>query len=366
MSIRAATLRLFMVCGTLLIAGVTCISPELPMRYGVAYSPRGMDNASKEDGIAFFKEAKSFGNLVAFHTNWRNGLETSGEVPLPAKVAQAAKKEYDIVPAVGIGWTIGKNLDLTSVSSPNNNTWTNVETQQKFVAMVTAYAREYKPPFLFLGNEVNIYAPDMSAEEWQAWVRVYRQSYEAIKQVSPSTIVFTTFQYERLKGLGKKNGWVGESQWQLIEDVARYSDALGFTTYPFFEYDHPGDIPDDYYTEIDVHRQPHWPGRVIFTEVGWKAEPYGPYAGSPQDQADFIGRFVDLTDDMLKYYAAWLFLHDPPGAPPAFSGMGLRAVDGTPRPAETVWQNLIQKNCAIIGAYNESYTTHAAFGCVKK
>lgn len=363
MIIRSAIFRLLLASGALLVTGASCTAPELPARYGVAYSPRGMDNATKEDGIAFFKEAKAFGNLVAFHTNWRSSLETSGEVPLPALVAQAAKKEYGIVPTVGIGWTIGKNLDLASVSSPNNNTWTNVETQQKFVAMVTAYAREYRPPFLFLGNEVNMYASDMSPEEWQAWVQVYRQSYEAIKQVSPSTIVFTTFQYERLKGLGKKNGWTGEPQWQLIEDIARYSDALGFTTYPFFEYDMPGDIPDDYYKEIDDHRQPHWPGRVIFTEVGWKAEPYGPYAGSPQDQADFVSRFADLTSNMLKYYSAWLFLNDPPQTPPAFTGMGLRAVDGTSRPAETTWQNLVKENCQAVAGYNRLYEE---FGCQKK
>lgn len=340
--------RLSLACLVILSLGAGC-APTIPRsgipsndeaeaRFGVAYSPRGYPGpVADADVRSFFKSAQDLGGIVAFHTNWRDSRDAAGEIPKVTKFAHAAEKEFSIVPAVGFGWTVGDKPDLTSASEPKNNAWSNAETQKRFREMVANYAKTYKPRFLFLGNEIEGFRLKATKDEWAAWVSEFKETRDAVKTVSPDTLVFTTFNYERLKGLGRKNGWKNAAQWQALEDFKGVADAVGFTTYPYFEYDKPGDIPADYYAEI----KKHWSGPVVFTEIGWLSLNSGPYRGSEQDQAAFVRRFFELTRELDVRYAAWLFLHDLIKAPPAFVGIGLRSKDGTPRAAEKAWQETV-------------------------
>ncbi|OGL78368.1 hypothetical protein A3E39_02600 [Candidatus Uhrbacteria bacterium RIFCSPHIGHO2_12_FULL_60_25] len=330
----------------LVLAAITMIgagcapAPASVARFGVAYSPRGYpSSATDADVRAFFKSVPDLGGIVAFHTNWRDSRDTAGEIPKVTQFAHAAEKEFDIVPAVGFGWTVGDAPDLTSASEPKNNTWTNAETRRKYREMATSYAKTYKPRFMFLGNETNGYRMRATKGEWAAWVSEFKETYDAIKAVSPNTLVFTTFQLERMKGLGRNNGWKNAAQWQALDDFKGITDAIGFTSYPYFEYDAPGDIPADYYTEITKR----WQGPVVFTEIGWLAKNSGPYRGNEADQASFVNRFFELTKGLDVRYAVWLFLHDLDKAPTAFDGIGLRAKDGTSRAAEGAWSDVVRK-----------------------
>ncbi|TAL19200.1 hypothetical protein EPN90_04505 [Patescibacteria group bacterium] len=323
----------------LLGAGCALASKESPAaKYGVAYSPRGYpDSVTDADVRAFFADARGLGGLVAFHTNWRDNQSAAGEIPQVTQFARAAAKEFGIVPAVGFGWTVGDQADLVSVAAPKNNSWLNEETRQKFREMVVSYAKENQPRFLFLGNEIDGYYLRASKKEWQAWVSEFRETYDAVKAASPKTIVFTTLQLERLKGNGKKNGWRNAPAWELVKDFGDKIDALGFTTYPYFDYDAPAAIPDDYYSEI----KKYWSGPVIFTELGWLAKNSGPYRGSEAEQTAFVKKFFGLTKELEVKYAAWLFAHDLSKAPPAFDGIGLKAADGAPRPAYAAWREMV-------------------------
>ena len=42
---------------------------------------------------------------------------------------------------------------------------------------------------------------DRSPGEYLAYLGVYREVYDAVKEVSPQTLVFPTFQYEQLLGV---------------------------------------------------------------------------------------------------------------------------------------------------------------------
>ena len=182
-----------------------------------------------------------------------------------------------------------------------------------------------------------------SAAEWAGWLSQLAECSAAIRQESPDTLLFTTFQLERLKGIGRYNGWGGPPVWEPVDEMeaAGLVDALGFTSYPYFEYDRPTDVPADYYDEIAAHCS----GPVIFTEIGWLGAPSGPYPGDEQDQAGFFPRFFELGAGLDLVYAVWLFLHDWDGqdAMPAFRYIGLRTNDGTPRPADAVWRNAVER-----------------------
>lgn len=308
---------------------------------GVALSPRGHTSGStNQDWVDHFSGHAPWGRIIAFHTNWRDDLASAGQIPALALVADAAAKDYGFVPALGLGWAGGEGEpDLTSEPDTIDNSWSNQETRDEYLTMVTEVARLHQPPLLFLGNETNSYYRTHSVAEWESWLSVYSACYDSIKVLSPTTSVFTTFNYELVKGVGKNNGWTYPEDWQPVDDIVDTGrlDALGFTSYPYFEYDTPAEIPADYYEEISAH----WSGPVIFTEIGWLGAQSPPYAGGEADQVQFISRFFDLSRHLELRYVVWLFLHDWDGqdAVPAFRFVGLRANDGTPRQADGAWQS---------------------------
>lgn len=102
-----------------------------------------------------------------------------------ALVANTAANKYGFTTVVGLGWASGSgDPDLTSESNRQDNSWSNQETRDEFLSMVTKFAREYQPPFLFLGNETNLYCRTHSTTEWALWLSEYSACYDSIKAVS--------------------------------------------------------------------------------------------------------------------------------------------------------------------------------------
>ena len=298
---------------------------------GVAYSPKGHTMTSSDDDvIEHLTMSDPWGRLIAFHSTWRDSVAEAGTIPELGLFAQAARSTYLVEPAVGFGWAAGDGTaDLTSDGDALDNSWSNMETRTEFLAMVTDYAALYQPRYLFLGNEINFwYWTDPAG--WPDWLSMWEECYDAIKAVSPYTTVYTVFQLERLKGLGGGTaGWMDPPHWNLVDDLVATEkiDAIGFTSYPYFEYATPAAIPADYYDEIAMH----WDGPVIFTEIGWPATAVAPFPGSELDQADFVGEFFERIEGVPVEYAIWLFLHDFDGQAmiPGFTDIGFFNNDGT-------------------------------------
>ena len=163
--------------------------------------------------------------------------------------------------------------------------------------------------------------------------------FEVLSGVSPNTVVYTTFQLEKMKGMGINNGWSNAPHWNLIGDHTQNGkiDAIGFTSYPYFEFSSPSTIPTGYYDEISQH----WTGPVVFSEIGWLAAATPPYPGGEQQQVDFVTAFFDLTQNLELANVVWLFLHDLDAqtVQPAFDQIGLRNNMGNvTRPGDAVWQ----------------------------
>lgn len=308
---------------------------------GVTLSPRGHTlGSTSQDFIDHYSMHEPWGSIIAFHSPWRDSVASAGQMPTTALAGVAAAQTYGITPAIGLGWTDGDGTpDLTSQSDPVTNSWLNVETRSEFVSMVTNFATTYEPPYLFLGNETNSYWLICTPTEWNAWISVFEECYTAIKNVSPDTMVYTVFVYEKLKGLGQNAGWSDPSHMSLLDDHVSSGliDAIGFTTYPYLEYDMLGDVPSDYYDDISTY----WTGPVIFTEIGWLSAPSGSYPGDLTEQAAFVAAFLNQVSNLDVEYATWLFLHDwdQQATVPSVAGIGFRNNTGTViRPVDAAWQ----------------------------
>lgn len=298
------------------------VTPPAPqLLKGVSLSPRSF---SSEDFTTFFTEAQEAGDAVMWAGDWNelSNAESGGPV-----VVTTLSSQYDYVPVIEAQFFTQSTGQLIRPLDEAN--------KQAYKDAAVAFAEKYHPQYLGLGIEVNILY-EKSPSDFDSFVSLYDETYDAVKAVSPNTKIFTVFQLEKMKGLN--GGLFGgtnnpdNSEWQLLERFPK-SDLVAFTTYPNLIYASPGDIPDNYYSEIATHTQKP----IAFTEIGWHsaASPAG-WESSEEEQAEFVTRFFELTAGLNKELAIWSFMYDPDTSEP-FNSMGLRCSDGTARPAWDAW-----------------------------
>ena len=193
-------------------------------------------------------------------------------------------------------------------------------------------AKDYKPEYLALGNEINGYFKH-HPEDVANSLSLYKEIYAAVKEVSPATRMTISLQYELLTGT-----FDGTPQWKLLDQFGAHLDVLAISTYPSPYFGDPGSIPDDYYTQLSRHgKQP-----VIVVESGWQTRGNKKLGASPENQDRFLSRFVELTADLDLDLWIWWFLHDwaGEGYPDFFKSMGLRTSNGTEKPSWQTWQEI--------------------------
>ena len=256
--------------------------------------------------------------------DWNELSNTQGGGPV---VVATLSSQYDYVPVIEAQFFTQSTGQLIRPLDEAN--------RKAYKDAAVAFAERYKPEYLGLGIEVNILY-EKSPSDFDSFVSLYDETYDAVKAVSPNTKIFTVFQLERMKGL--QGGLFGgtnnpdNSEWELLSRFPK-SDLAVFTTYPDLIYKSPSEIPSDYYSEIATHTDKP----IAFTEIGWHtaASPAG-WESSEAEQAEFISKFFELTSSLNKELAIWSFMYDPDTVEP-FNSMGLRRSDGTARPAWDAW-----------------------------
>lgn len=290
---------------------------------GVSLSPKSF---AENDFLDFFEKAKQIGGVISWTGDWNElaNLKTGG----PAVLASLASK-YDYVPIVEVQFftqSTGRMLRAF-----------NAATEENYKNTAVDFVKKYKPKYFGLGVEVNVLY-EKSPADFEDFVSFFPEVYDAIKNVSPKTQVFTVFQLEKMKGLnGGLFGGINDkskNQWDLLNKFPK-SDIFAFTTYPGLVYKNPADVPIDYYSEI----QSKTSKQIVFTEIGWYSGA-GPVAweSSEAEQAEFIKLFFDLTKDMNKKFIIWSFLYDQKAAEP-FNSMGLYGSAGNAKIGRDIWLN---------------------------
>ncbi len=125
-------------------------------------------------------------------------------------------------------------------------------------------------------------------------------------------------------------------------------DLAVFTTYPYFDYPNPNDIPTGYY--VDINQYIDKP--VAFSEIGWMSRTrYGDdlsylndrqFTGSQEEQVQFLKVFKQRTTGMDLEFVNWAFLNDiqewqdgdRPEQNELFDSIGLKKHNGE---AKSVW-----------------------------
>jgi hypothetical protein len=317
-------------------------APESPeLRFGVAgFIPPNWPNPSNADWSDLFESFSETGDLIGVYTGWADSPQTEGEIPAVVRTAFEIARQQDLVPVVAIGTT----SDSPTGVVPSID-WSNQAQVDRFIATVVAIAETYEPEYLAIGGEVNrLWESD--PEAFGAFVAGYRLAYSAAKDASPTTRVFTVFQLEMLRGDAflAGNSDSREPQWPLIDQFEGALDLVGFTSYPFLDYETPGVIPDGYYAALP--EQLGLP--VLITEIGWPsaplaAAPQSTYGGSPEEQTEFVTNIPRLVGPGVEGLL-WSFPNDVgTSVSGPFESVALRSNNGTAKPALAAWQSLLNE-----------------------
>ncbi len=222
---------------------------------------------------------------------------------------------------------------------------------------ITNYAvrivREFHPPYLGLASEINTYA-DAFPEDFPNFVSLYQSVYDAVKNESPATQVFVTFQWEDLNNLipvVSEGREAYHTNWETVEVFEPRLDVWAISSYPFVAFQGADEIPDDYYSPLLGRTSKP----LAVAEGGYTSRPVGPYPGTPEDQQGYLNAihsqigarlrfwiYLLLSDFNLESYAR--MMRDQGQGQDVetlgmFASVGLTSFDGTPKPALGLWDS---------------------------
>jgi hypothetical protein len=167
--------------------------------------------------------------------------------------------------------------------------------------MHDAWVREItdrvRPEWMGLASEINTLAARGDPALYAEIVDMINTLAPAVRQLSPTTRVFVSFQVD------EANGAFGDpiiDHFALIDDFD--IDALGLSSYPVFAFETPAEIPADHFTSFD--QATDLP--LIMVEGGWSSEDTQLLRADPQEQVEFFRRYEEFLDEVAA--EAWVML----------------------------------------------------------
>lgn len=322
----------------LLMALLTCIgSPptmaadgQLAARTGMVVTPKNFPNHSAEDVADMFRLSAEMGSFSVMRVNWndpkhweaaqammglaeRQGLRTVLEFG-PLKLDEIKGASIDA--PKDVTEAAGKRLSFSVLA-----------VAERFTKAVLELA-ELKPDYLAVATDVNLLQLS-DAQEFDAFVAVYRKLYPQIKKRSPATRVYVSFQWDALQAQDASAiaSMVGKFQPEL--------DMLTFNADPrrVFDKRGPSAVPPSYFGRIGALEVR---GAPLFLQLTWPSE-----GGSGEaEQAAFIRDIPRLTATIKPAMVAWTFLHDVKVLVFFTARLGLFDANGKAKPALAAWREL--------------------------
>jgi hypothetical protein len=224
--------------------------------------------------------------------------------------------------------------------------------QQAYRAYVLAVARKLQPEIIGLAAETNLVRVAAPPAVYAALVRTANDAAADLKAAGSTATLLASVQVETAWGVlggggsnGSGTGYVG-----IERDIADFPFAqwLGLSSYPYFAYAQPEDIPGDYYRRLLAGRTLP----VMVVEGGWTSASVGSVRSSPEIQARYFARHAQLLDDVAARGVLQLVYADidtsafpqpQPANLPLFTRIGLVDSNFAAKPALAAWDALFAR-----------------------
>jgi hypothetical protein len=325
--------------------------PTRAFRMGFSSLPRELTDERYEEAFAL---AGDYGDLILIQRvlPWEEflpGGAVSDDTIQTTQAERALAEENELALFVAIDPTDGAEGRSCLVGLPEDlegSGFTDPDIRTAVISYAQYVALNYEPNYLALGVEMNMYYQHDS-DDFDAFVSLYFDAYDAVKELSPDTLVFPTFQMEELQSLLPASEG-HPPQWHLLRRFEPKLDLVAISTYPSFAFDTPGDIPDDYYRQLETYTD----RPIAIAEMGYSSGPcrQGINDGTEKEQKDFLTHMLLESENMdmpfLVWFAGWdpTFASDPPLD--LFQHIGLLRSDGSEKPSWKLWVQAAQRPLA--------------------
>ena len=334
-------------CGDAGSAGGTItedLSPAGPKRaFAMGFSAFPDENSS-EAYQRTFEQAGTYGEIILIQrpVPWSEFITGSLN---PSKAIQdttrlettlAQRNGLDIAIAVDVTDPRDRHRLAPLPDELKGKNFGSEEVQRAYLTYVRYMAASYRPKYMALAVDVNLLYGGNQAE-FSRFLPVYRQAYDIVKEVSPDTRVFATFQYEDLLGQIPWN--THDPDWELLDQFGNKLDIFAISTYPSLLATPVQELPEDYYTRASEHTSLP----VAIMDMGYSSGPGagGVNVGSEAEQARFLLHALGAADRLGMLFVIWYAESDPKYVltPPldAYASIGLRATDGKAKAAWAIW-----------------------------
>ncbi|MFN2273631.1 MAG: hypothetical protein ACK2TX_02165 [Anaerolineales bacterium] len=228
------------------------------------------------------------------------------------------------------------------------------EIRRAFTNFTLWIVREFHPRYLGLASEINTYL-DAHPDDAENYRSLYREIYDLVKQEAPDTQIFVTFQWDDLNNMftqASEGRPARQTNWEQVEAFEPRLDLWVISSYPFFIFPQETGVPPDYYAPLLARTEKP----LAVAEGGWSTEPVGMVNGDEAGQAAYLEAIHSQLGVRLAFWT-YLLLNDldmDSIGPNAIAGgmdprdldtlsyfvhLGLRQVDGTPKPALGLWDH---------------------------
>jgi hypothetical protein len=318
--------------------------PPRAFMMGLSTLPRELN--AKSYGEAF-KLASGNGEIVLIQRTppWQDFLPGADVGEDTAKTTASEKQAvadghlrlfFAIDPTDG---STGRDRLAGLPASLSGRNFSDPDIRAAFVSYARYVALNYKPAYLALGVEINLYY-DKNKEELDDFKSLYAEAYDEVKKISPDTQVTVTFQYEDLQGILPTEDQ-HFADWPLLRAFDPRLDFMAISTYPSFAFATAAAIPENYYTQLRAFTD----RPIAIAEMGYSSAAAGGVqglnSGTEQEQDAFLKRALADAEVMKMPFVIWFAGWDPAYASNTpfgiFQHIGLLREDNTAKPAWNTW-----------------------------
>ncbi|HVH68758.1 MAG TPA: hypothetical protein VM716_12895 [Gemmatimonadales bacterium] len=218
---------------------------------------------------------------------------------------------------------------------------TDTAVQRLYREWVVAVAQKLQPQYLGLVAETNLIRAAAPDSVYRAVVVMANAAARTIRDSALPSPLYVSVQVETAWGRLTPGG----TYQGIAQDLTDFPfvNAIGLSSYPYLGgFALPEDLPTDYYSRlVQGTTLP-----LLVVEGGWPSISVGAVASSPALQARYIGRQIELLDQVQARGVFQLTFYDldltgvtlPPGsALPLFTHLGLADSAMNAKPALAVW-----------------------------
>ena len=214
--------------------------------------------------------------------------------------------------------------------------------QQAYRDYVLAFVEKFEPEYIGLAAETNLIRLAAETAVYAAVVQAANSAAAELQSLNVTQPLLISVQVETACGVLGGTGPYAGIETDFIDFP--FMQILGLSSYPYFSYAQPEDLPADYYGRLLNGRQMP----VLVSEGGWSSACVNGIASSPEAQARYILRHADLLDDIEAVAVVQTLFADidmnslpdlvPPNLP-LFATIGLMDENFLAKPALSVWDD---------------------------